>query len=191
MYTDPKKLRPLKGDTSTIYCGLARRVARDQNMSASEMAEKFCVDEKTAQRWMRGEVSPSAVNVSEMLKLCHDPGYPMVVEQARAEMRVRNNPGWEIALDHTMTIKAVSKGIMDKKECVTEKAADLISENRKKIIFPRLREVFHYLDPTAVIDLEIDGAPYIAQCTLVRPDGKSVWAMVEFIRSVGAVTAAG
>ena len=191
MYTHPKKFRPLKGDASTIACGLARRVARDQDMSASEMAKTFCVDEKTAQRWLRGEVSPSAANVAEMLKLCNDPGYPVVVEQARAEMRVRNNPGWEVAIDHTMTLRAISKGIMDRRECVKEKASDLISENRKKLIFPRLIEVFHYLDTTAVIDFEIDDDPYMVQCTLVRPDGKFVWCQVEFIRCIREIAAAG
>lgn len=191
MYTHPKRFRPLKGDGSTIACGLARRVARDQDMSAAEMAEAFYVDEKTAQRWLRGEVSPSAANVAEMLKLCNDPGYPIVVEQARAEMRVRSNPGWEVAIDHTMAFRAISEGIMTRRECVKAKAADLISENRKKLIFPRLLEIFHYLDTSAVIELEIDDAPFIAQCTLVRPEGKFVWCQVEFIRCVEEVAAAG
>jgi transcriptional regulator with XRE-family HTH domain len=181
MIKRPVKLRPLSGDPRTLRCGLARRIRRDLGLATAQLAELMEVEEKTVQRWLRGEATPTHAHEARMMDIMPDYSYPAVAEQGRLETRIRNNPGVEFAIDHEMKIRAFSMGV--RKLMITDEELILgcLDHSQRKLDIAALKNVFHFLDPESVYYFEMGGIDYVGYCRLVRPEGKRTWAIIEIV----------
>lgn len=177
----PRKIRPLRGDPRTLRCGLARRICRDLDLTASQFSELMEVEEKTVQRWLRGEATPTPTHEEHMMQIMPSYSYPAVMEQARLVGRIKNNPGIEFAIDHELNIKAFSMGV--RKLLITDEGLILsgLDKEQRKLDIEPLRNVFHYLDPEGAHYFERGGKEYVAHCRLIRPEGKQTWAIIEIV----------